>query len=691
MSKKRNLAVLMAAATVATSVAPVFAAEVKDLDEASLISQVEKLLATKYADKTEIGGDEDSLSDGAYANSVYKIYAGEATKDNRIKSLSDLESKIELAKVNGDDLEILVLDKGHKEVDGKIVKSVETKNIFINNKEDLVAFADKLKAETVVVRDVTYLGLDGEEISDSTIAETIKVELVGGKTFNISVGDYALDLTKGLDAANNKIEISSTMDPTVAKKVVGFELDEVADGKATYKPVPGSTFAKYTFGSNVVLDKNVTSYYTIENGYTEAGANLVNKFKEAQNSTEKKTTVVVDGVRYQISTKDISTTLKATADGYELTIDFEYAKADSELKDKNNVKLVIKSSTQEDLARIKSDITANFDNEVVAGRITYLAGDNRFDTAVEISKEAYEGYKTTNAEKKADAVVLVGENAIVDGLASAPLAKAKNAPILLTKANGIPAQTMAEIKRVVDKGSDIYIVGGTTTISKDVETALKNELNASIIRVAGDDRYATSSAIAEKLDAPDKAFVVGGTGLADAMSIASYAAQEGAPILVTPADKLGKDAKSSLKDLSITDATVIGGAAHVSTQVLKDLKDDANVSTPVRISGSNRANTNAEVLKSFYATDVEANRSEIAFIAKDGSVGGDGQLIDALAVAPFAAKEEAPLVLAGNDLTTKQDEQIKESVKETSSSKLYQVGQGIGADAIKSVLKALGL
>ena len=57
-----------------------------------------------------------------------------------------------------------------------------------------------------------------------------------------------------------------------------------------------------------------------------------------------------------------------------------------------------------------------------------MIGETRFETAVEVSKKMF-------ADGDANSVILVGEDAIVDGLAAAPLAKQATGSILLTKQN----------------------------------------------------------------------------------------------------------------------------------------------------------------------------------------------------------------------------------------------------------------
>ena len=333
----------------------------------------------------------------------------------------------------------------------------------------------------------------------------------------------------------------------------------------------------------------------------------------------------------------------------------------------------------------------------VDGKINKLAGDDRFETAVEVSKETYLGKsdKEEDGKTTAGSIILVGEEAIVDGLAAAPLAKAADAPILLTKKDSVPTSTMNEIKRLVAKGTKIYLVGGEHNISKEVEKQLVSEMNAEIVRLAGDDRNETSLKIAEELKVVKggeftKHYVIGGDGLSDAMSIAAIAAREEAPILVTPAAGLTKDAKKFLEGNPNADVTIIGGESKISTQALKDVK--SKISGDVnRIAGEDRHETNAKVIATL--TDEVDN----VYVAKSGYVpqNGDALLVDALAAAPLAANADGVIVLATDDVTTAQEDAVKKAVTKGANNKLEakltQVGGGVNANIIQKLVKLLGL
>ncbi len=92
--------------------------------------------------------------------------------------------------------------------------------------------------------------------------------------------------------------------------------------------------------------------------------------------------------------------------------------------------------------------------------------------------------------------MLVNDNSLADALSATPFAKAKGAPILLTESDKLDDRTEKEIKRLGAK--DIYLIGGTAVLNKDIENKLKgNGLN--VERINGKDRYETSLILANKL------------------------------------------------------------------------------------------------------------------------------------------------------------------------------------------------
>ena len=249
---------------------------------------------------------------------------------------------------------------------------------------------------------------------------------------------------------------------------------------------------------------------------------------------------------------------------------------------------------------------------------TEIIGTNRYETAVKIADEM--GYYDT-------AILVNGDQSLSDGLSASSLAGKEKAPILLVKQNTIPRETLTRAL----KAKKVYIIGGTAAISKDVEKQLSGK---EIVRIDGKNRVETSEKVAKLVGNYDEAFIVNGnTGEADAISVASVAAKNHAPILLTN----GKSSTHSKK--SGVDYYVVGGNAVVSDSLVS--KFDAE-----RISGSDRYETNRAVIEEFYP-----NENKYYYTKGD-------LLVDALAVSPLSKDNGVVLVSPKSDNSILKDKDL---------------------------------
>ncbi|MGL6107201.1 cell wall-binding repeat-containing protein [Romboutsia sp.] len=301
------------------------------------------------------------------------------------------------------------------------------------------------------------------------------------------------------------------------------------------------------------------------------------------------------------------------------------------------------------------------------------AGLNRYETAVQVSKVAYK--QTT------DNVILVsGESqSLVDGLTSTPLAASLNAPILLTKKDEIPKETIEEIERL--KAKNIYIIGGESVISQKVYNKLDRYYGKNIKRIYGKDRYETSIAVADELVKNKKqkldTFIVGGNGQADALSISSLAASKQSPIILTPKENLSYDARYFLHE-NTSKAYIIGGTNIVANTVAQDILN-LNLSVK-RIEGERRQDTNAAVIKEFYTNGKELYNNGGIIISKSTDEG----LVDSLAAGILGDKINAPIVLATDSLTYDQEDVLTEL---KSKDNKLQVGYGVSSKVAEYIYK----
>ncbi|WP_394172558.1 cell wall-binding repeat-containing protein [Guptibacillus hwajinpoensis] len=248
-----------------------------------------------------------------------------------------------------------------------------------------------------------------------------------------------------------------------------------------------------------------------------------------------------------------------------------------------------------------------------------LSGDNRYKTAIEISKDGW--------QDGADTVVLSRGYEFPDALAGAPLAYQLDAPILLTDDKILTKETADEIKRLGAK--KVIILGSDNAVRPAVEKELINK-GLKTERIGGEDRFETAQLIAKKLDSSsDKAVVAYGYNFPDALAVAPYAAKEGMPILLTRDNKLPDYTKEALADTKET--IVVGGDDVVQKNVYDQLPGHK------RLAGDDRYETAAEIIG--YFDDK----------AQTGYVATGVNFADALTGAVLAAKNDSPLLLAKKD------------------------------------------
>lgn len=306
-------------------------------------------------------------------------------------------------------------------------------------------------------------------------------------------------------------------------------------------------------------------------------------------------------------------------------------------------------------------LAANNSDDAIRDKIVNISGQTRYETAVEVSKEW----------EKADTVVLVNGYNIVDALPASPYAYENDAPILYTESNKLTPATRNQIKKL--KASKVIIIGGTGVISSSVEGELKS-MSLTVERIGGNDRIETAVAIAKKMGKKDEVAIVNGVnGMADALSMAAPAAVNGIPILLTNENGDSLGVGKGIADSSKMQY-IIGGEGVVKYSLENTLPNSE------RIAGSDRNETNGEVLQQFYGNGEFDN----LYLTKDGTK-KDSDLVDALTVSPLAAKNEGPVMIVGKSLSPKQEKFLKN----VTSEQITTVGDGINKFNVLRVFKIL--
>ncbi|WP_052090935.1 cell wall-binding repeat-containing protein [Desulfosporosinus sp. HMP52] len=277
-----------------------------------------------------------------------------------------------------------------------------------------------------------------------------------------------------------------------------------------------------------------------------------------------------------------------------------------------------------------SYITSTSDQTITTTR---LFGQTRYETAKVIA-ENYKQGKVRN-------VIICEGNGFTDALSASVLAHKKEAPILLVDSSVDGFKDAYEyMVQHLDSTGTVYIIGGIGVISKEVETKLNLLGFKKLVRIAGNNKYDTSYQLANALTdtAVSTVVISSGESYPDALSISSFAANNGWPILLTPQDTLPEEVKKFLLEKKPSKVYITGGVGVISDNVKSQISNLLPKSNVERLAGLDRFDTNVIIAQTF-----KPNPSTIYL-----TTGCD--FADALAGSVLAAKKGDPIIFI-NPLT----------------------------------------
>ncbi|MFX0538024.1 cell wall-binding repeat-containing protein [Ornithinimicrobium sp. Y1847] len=256
----------------------------------------------------------------------------------------------------------------------------------------------------------------------------------------------------------------------------------------------------------------------------------------------------------------------------------------------------------------------------VGPEIERVVGADRYGTAARLAVDNYAPGLPT--------VFLATGRDFPDALAGAALAGSYEAPVLLTRPDGLPAATRAALETLAPQ--QVVVLGGSGVVHGEVLDEL-TELGLAHVRLAGGDRYRTAAVVSAQLAPSDTVFIATGADYPDALAAAALAGGLDAPVLLTRPGSLPSASIMELARHNPDRVVVLGGAGAVQPQVPAQIE---RLGYPVeRVSGGNRYST-AAALASWWK-----DGSDDAWLATGATYA------DALAGAPLAAREGGPVLL----------------------------------------------
>ncbi|MGP1486629.1 MAG: cell wall-binding repeat-containing protein [Peptostreptococcus stomatis] len=307
--------------------------------------------------------------------------------------------------------------------------------------------------------------------------------------------------------------------------------------------------------------------------------------------------------------------------------------------DTNNSEIIVSPDVLDPKLDPGSSLATFLSSDQVTMRIS---GPGRVETSIEISK-----FENT----KSKTVILADARNYPDALAASNLTNGRYSVILVQ--NQLTGAIINEITRL--EAQDLIILGGTNSISEDIEKGLANIAGIkNISRIAGETRYDTCQKIFSQ--AKKKSLVLAsGEKFPDALATSSILDQAG--LLLTRSGQLPSEAQAAIKDLNHDNFLIVGGENSVQESLATSISNQYQYASHTRISGNNRYETSAKIGERLVSSTVILASGE--------------NFPDALAASTLAQKIDSPILLVSKD---KIDQSVIDYFKKHNIKKALVVG-----------------
>lgn len=555
------------------------------------VSNNPKLFALNFE---ETGVSEIDVSKN---KNLYEVYAS----NSKISEI-DVSNNEKLGHIRVTGTKVKNLDLSHNpNLVFVMAEETDMKTLDLGHNHDIIEIlANNSNLENIIFpykTGIKTMELGGTKLKNLSIQGDKYI--VGLDISNTDISNLDVSKAEGLSRleveglvqnGNIKVNMASLVDDLSKIKIADTDSYSYKDGVVTFKNKKRINKFKYEYetGTNDEILKNMTVNVTVKS-----------KFVPSSSSSRSRSN--------------------------------NHSSSVSNLENNEEINLKDNRSEKNDVDKIKSLIKA---------KNSRISGSNRFSTAVEVSKMNY---------KKSETVILANSEKATDILTTSPLAESLECPVLYTKDNDIPEETISEMERLGVKR--VIVIGGKKSVSDSVfkELSSKYELN----RVAGSDRFDTANKIAKEVvkrsSEKKKAIMVSSESYVDALTISSLATKENIPIVITNSKNLSEKTEEFLKNNEIKEIVYVGGNNSISNEVQKET-EKKGIKTVARYAGKDRYET-ATIISNNVRPD------------SDFSVYVNGEnLSDAITANSLCANLKSPILLVKKDT-------IPDSVKKTMNGK----------------------
>lgn len=313
--------------------------------------------------------------------------------------------------------------------------------------------------------------------------------------------------------------------------------------------------------------------------------------------------------------------------------------SDPKPKDTNKSEIIVSPDAEDPKLDPNSSLAKFLSSDQTSMRIS---GPGRVETSIEISR-----FENT----KSKTVILADARNYPDALAASNLTGGRYSVILVQ--NQLTQAIINEIVRL--EAQDLIILGGTNSISEDIERGLANIGGIkNISRIAGENRYDTCQKIFNH--AKKKSLILAsGEKFPDALATSSILDQAG--LLLTKSGQLPSEVQAAIEALNHDRFLIVGGENSVQEGLASAIANQFQYASHARISGNNRYETSAKIGDRLVSSTVILASGE--------------NFPDALAASTLAQKIEAPILLVSKD---KIDQSVIDYFKNHNIKKVLVVG-----------------
>ena len=313
--------------------------------------------------------------------------------------------------------------------------------------------------------------------------------------------------------------------------------------------------------------------------------------------------------------------------------------SDPKPKDTNKSEIIVSPDAEDPKLDPNSSLAKFLSSDQTSMRIS---GPGRVETSIEISR-----FENT----KSKTVILADARNYPDALAASNLTGGRYSVILVQ--NQLTQAIINEIVRL--EAQDLIILGGTNSISEDIERGLANIGGIkNISRIAGENRYDTCQKIFNH--AKKKSLILAsGEKFPDALATSSILDQAG--LLLTKSGQLPSEVQAAIEALNHDSFLIVGGENSVQEGLASAIANQFQYASHTRISGNNRYETSAKIGDRLVSSTVILASGE--------------NFPDALAASTLAQKIEAPILLVSK---VKIDQSVIDYFKNHNIKKVLVVG-----------------